>query len=233
MRSLSLQRSYSNVSKLDYFLRAAILAMLLVVPCLGDASASTFEPNTTYQLCFTPGDNCTQYIVNAIDNAKQSILVQAYSFTSRPIGRALLDAKDRGVTVKVILDKSQYRESGYSSAKFFQNHNVPVWIDNNVVIAHNKVMIIDGRVVITGSFNFTRAAQQDNAENSLIITNPELARRYMQNWNNRMQASQALTASTNYYDKRSYNSHRNYRNREQYQYQKTLWYQLQQLLNVR
>jgi phosphatidylserine/phosphatidylglycerophosphate/cardiolipin synthase-like enzyme len=238
MNRTALEISNTLKRTLHYYLSAGIISIIaLFSPCLADAN--TLAPNTTYQVCFTPGGNCTQNIVNAINDAKQSILVQAYSFTSRPIGRALLDAKDRGVSIKIILDKSQYRENGYSSAKFFQHHGIPVWLDNNVAIAHNKVIIIDNRVVITGSFNFTRAAQQDNAENSLIIANPDLAKLYTQNWNNRMQASQVLTPSSDYYYEKksnhygSYNNRRNYRDREQYQYQKTLWYQLKQLLNSR
>jgi hypothetical protein len=97
-------------------------------------------------------------------DAKRTILVQAYSFTSAPIAKALLDAHTRGVQVQVILDTSQRNEK-YSSADFLANQGVPTTIDANHAISHNKVMIIDGETVITGSFNFTKAAQEKNAEN--------------------------------------------------------------------
>ena len=97
-----------------------------------------------------------------------TILVQAYSLTSAPIAKALLDAHKRGVQVQVILDKSQRTEK-YSSADFLANQGVPTMIDASHAIAHNKVMIIDSETVITGSFNFTKAAQEKNAENVLII----------------------------------------------------------------
>jgi phosphatidylserine/phosphatidylglycerophosphate/cardiolipin synthase-like enzyme len=87
-----------------------------------------------------------------------------YSFTSPAIAKALADAKARGVNVEVILDKSQWTEK-YSGATYLANHKIPVLIDDKHAIAHNKVMIIDGNTVITGSFNFTKAAEEKNAEN--------------------------------------------------------------------
>lgn len=117
---------------------------------LGDA------PNV--RVCFTPGEDYTSQIVNVLDHAKSSILVQAYSFTSAPIARALVNANRRGVKVKIILDKSQWRSNKYSSSTFFGHEGLPVWIDYRPAIAHNKVMIIDNRIVLGGSFNYTRAA---------------------------------------------------------------------------
>jgi phosphatidylserine/phosphatidylglycerophosphate/cardiolipin synthase-like enzyme len=120
-------------------------------------------------------------LVQVLSNAKRTILVQAYNFTSAPIAKALLDAHKRGVRVQVILDKSQPTEK-YSSADFLANQGVPTLIDAEHAIAHNKIMIIDGETVLTGSFNFTKAAQEKNAENLLIIRDPALAAQYIQNW---------------------------------------------------
>jgi phosphatidylserine/phosphatidylglycerophosphate/cardiolipin synthase-like enzyme len=83
--------------------------------------------------------------------------------------------------VEVILDKSQ-RTDQYSSATFFHNSGIPVKIDAVHALAHNKVMIIDGEIVITGSFNFTKAAEEKNAENLLVIRDKKLAERYIKNW---------------------------------------------------
>ena len=131
---------------------------------------------------FSPNGGCTQAVVDQLNGAKQQVLVQAYSFTSTPIARALVDAKRRGVDVEVILDKSQ-RSERYSSATFLANEGVPTYIDHAHKIAHNKVMVIDGQTVITGSFNFTKSAEEGNAENLLVINNaPQLAQKYAQNW---------------------------------------------------
>lgn len=131
---------------------------------------------------FSPKGGCTQAVVDQLNGAKKQVLVQAYSFTSAPIARALVDAKHRGVDVQVILDKSQ-RGERYSSATFLANNGVPTYIDPAHKIAHNKVMVIDGQTVITGSFNFTKSAEEGNAENLLVINNaPQLAQRYALNW---------------------------------------------------
>ena len=80
-----------------------------------------------------------------------------------------------------ILDKSQKTEK-YSEADFLVNMGIPVQIDAKHAIAHNKIMVIDGQTVITGSFNFTKAAEENNAENLLVIRSPELAAKYTANW---------------------------------------------------
>jgi phosphatidylserine/phosphatidylglycerophosphate/cardiolipin synthase-like enzyme len=155
---------------------------------LASSPGTTTTPSAV-TVCFTPGENCTGTIVQALGEAKRTIQAQAYSFTSAPIAKALLDAHKRGVKVQVILDKSQ-RSDKYSSADFLANQGVPVVIDANHAIAHNKVIIIDGEVVLTGSFNFTKAAQERNAENLLMIRDPALAAQYTQNWEAHRQHSQ-------------------------------------------
>lgn len=152
------------------------------------ALATTFIEGATYMVCFTPGKNCTNEIVKTLQQAKKVVRVQAYSFTSAPIAKALVEAKRRGIDVKVILDKSQ-QKARYSSATFLYNQGIPVWIDYKPAIAHNKVMVIDNQFVITGSFNFTKAAQTKNAENVLIINDHRLAKAYTDNWANRLQQS--------------------------------------------
>jgi len=139
--------------------------------------------------CFTPGEDCTGLIVQQINNARSSVLVQAYSFTSEPIIAALSQAKQRGLDVRAILDKSNEQDR-YSAATFLTNHGIAVLIDDKPAIAHNKVMVLDGVDVITGSFNFTKAAQERNAENVLVIKQePQLARAYTDNWKRRAAAS--------------------------------------------
>ena len=157
------------------------------VPLAPSPSVTTTPSAVT--ACFTPGENCTGAIVHALGGATRTILAQAYSFTSAPIAKALLDAHKRGVQVQVILDKSQ-RSEKYSSADFLANQGVPVMIDANHAIAHNKVIVIDGETVLTGSFNFTKAAQDRNAENLLIIRDPTLAAQYTKNWDAHRQHSQ-------------------------------------------
>lgn len=135
----------------------------------------------TLDVYFSPRGGATFAIRQALDNAKSSVFVQAYSFTSAPIAEALVKAHRRGVNVQVLLDKSQKTEK-YSSADFLVNAGIPTKIDAAHAIAHNKVMIIDKEIVITGSFNFSKAAEESNAENLLVVRDKELASRYIENW---------------------------------------------------
>ena len=132
-------------------------------------------------VCFSPSGNCTNAIIEQINNAKSEILVQAYSFTSAPIAKALLSAHKRGVKIVAVLDKSN-KTAKYSSATFLFNAGIPVFIDSAHAIAHNKIIILDRETVITGSFNFTKAAEEKNAENVLILKSKDLAKEYLKNW---------------------------------------------------
>ena len=138
-------------------------------------------PQAHIRVYFTPGDSAEAAIVEQLLGAKDSILVQAYSFTNPAIAAALVSAQQRGVRVVVLLDKSQ-RSQRSSAADFTSQSGVETFIDDRHAIAHNKIMIIDGQVVITGSYNFTRAAEKSNAENMVIIESPTIATKYLQNW---------------------------------------------------
>lgn len=126
----------------------------------------------------SPKGGCTEAVVKEVQKARKEVLMQAYSFTSKPIAEALIEAKKRGVHVEVLLDKSNEHET-YTELGFLKEHSITPSIDAQHAIAHNKVMIIDRKVVITGSFNFTHQAEIENAENLLIIKgHPELANSY-------------------------------------------------------
>ena len=165
-----------------YISIAVILFVILLIALQPGYAIDLTLNNTPAQVCFSPNGGCTETIVNQIEAAKSEILVQAYSFTSAPIAKALISAHKRGVKVEAILDKSQKSER-YTSATFLKNAGVPTYIDDKHAIAHNKIMIIDQETVITGSFNFTKAAEEKNAENLLVIRSKELAKIYMENWN--------------------------------------------------
>jgi phosphatidylserine/phosphatidylglycerophosphate/cardiolipin synthase-like enzyme len=151
-------------------IRWSIVALSLIAT----ASAET-------EVYFAPGDTPTAVVVRELGQARSNVLVQAYSFTSAPIAKTLVDAHRRGVKVIVLLDKSQ-RSEKYSSADFLVNAGVPTFIDAKHAIAHNKIMVIDSRKILTGSFNFTKAAEEKNAENLVVLDDAKLAFRYTTNW---------------------------------------------------
>ena len=162
-----------------------LLTVVLILLSFQISQAGKTNPTPTatqMQVYFSPNGGCTEAVVKTLDQAKISVLIQAYSFTSAPIAKAVVDAHKRGVHTEVILDKSQ-RSEKYSSADFLAHAGIKVLIDDKHKIAHNKIMVIDSNTVITGSFNFTKAAEEGNAENLLIIRSVDLAAKYTDNRN--------------------------------------------------
>jgi phosphatidylserine/phosphatidylglycerophosphate/cardiolipin synthase-like enzyme len=188
------------------YLTIALMAVLIIsVSVFAYVSKNSVPPaisfphnipfTGTIEVGFSPHGGITQMIVNELNSAKKSIEVQAYSFTSAEIAKALMDANKRGVNVRIILNKSQQTEK-YSSATFVANAGIPVHIDRAFQIAHSKIMIVDKADVITGSFNFTKSAEQNNAENCLILRgNRRLVDIYEENWNWRWNETERLIKS--------------------------------------
>lgn len=151
-----------------------------------------FAAGATHTLCFVPdGASCEAMLIDAIRNTRSNLLIQAYSFTSPTIAEALVQAHKRGVDVRVIVDRSQEGEK-YTSATFLKHAGIVVGVDYTPAIAHNKVMIFDQQAVFTGSFNFTRSAQQRNTENGIIIRGDAfIVKSYTDNWTARFNKSKA------------------------------------------
>jgi phosphatidylserine/phosphatidylglycerophosphate/cardiolipin synthase-like enzyme len=153
----------------------------------GAAAREAKPPSkATLEALFTPGDPIDTRLVALIDSAKREVLVQAFSFTSKKIARALTAAHRRGVRVEILADRAQTLELAGSAVPGLARDGVPVWLDANFIAAHNKVIIVDAdapaATLVTGSYNFTSAAQFRNAENVLIVRNyPALAVQYREN----------------------------------------------------
>jgi phosphatidylserine/phosphatidylglycerophosphate/cardiolipin synthase-like enzyme len=145
------------------------------------AGATLAAENSPVEVYFSPKGGCTDAILKEIKAAQTSVLVQAYWFTSESTAKALVAAHKRGVKVEVILDRSR-TEIENEQADYIVHNDVPTFIDDKHTTAHNKVMIIDGRIVITGSFNFTDQAEEENAENLLILRDQALADKFTANW---------------------------------------------------
>ena len=174
---------------------AAAGALAIVVFAAGASAVADSPPATGARLAatgsietaFTPGDRIDNLIIAAIAAAKREVLVNAYSFTQRRISGALIAARKRGVSVQVIADSQQAATLPQNVLLELVKGGVDVWLDSNYQAAHNKVVIVDAdtanATTITGSYNFTVAAQWHNAENIVILRdNREVARAYRDNW---------------------------------------------------
>lgn len=165
------------------------VSLLLFVGCSNTQAINISLNNIPTQIYFSPRGGAADAIVKELGKGKTEILVQAYSFTHKDIANALVDAKKRGLHVEIILDKSNISKN-YSAGDFTSHMGIPTYIDAQHAIAHNKIIIIDGKTVITGSFNFTRAADEKNAENLIILKNKDVATIYMENWEKHKKHSQ-------------------------------------------
>ena len=138
--------------------------------------------------CFTPQEKCLPIILKEISSAKQRIWLQGYAFTSAPIEKALIQARDKGLDVQVILDKSQAKQK-HSRASSLRENRIPVYIDGLQAIAHSKIIIADD-TILTGSYNWTNSAEKRNCENLLVIKNePETLKKYQENFLKRKEKS--------------------------------------------
>jgi phosphatidylserine/phosphatidylglycerophosphate/cardiolipin synthase-like enzyme len=166
---------------------ALCVAALLATPAPALEPPATAEETVSVQIAFSPGEEAARLIVQAVDGARRQVLVQAFSFTHREIAQALIAARGRGIDVRVIADAEQARLLANSVVADLAAAGVPVFLDDEHAAAHSKVMIIDAAdasaVVITGSYNFTFAAQYRNAENLLLLRGgPRTTRAYVDNW---------------------------------------------------
>lgn len=158
-----------------------LILTLICALCLTAAQAITM------QVCFTPGQDCQGMIAKEIVKAHHSVYVQAYHLTNKAIINALCKARKNGAIVTIVVDKQAKREALRLIEQGFS-----VLIDYKPRIAHNKVMIIDDKTVITGSFNFTNAAQKSNAENVIIIEDSKIAGLYEDNFFKRERLSSGV-----------------------------------------
>jgi phosphatidylserine/phosphatidylglycerophosphate/cardiolipin synthase-like enzyme len=155
------------------------------------------------EVCFSPplpgGCDPIRAIEDVVRTARKSILIQAYEITPGPLVTALVEAHRRGVDVRAIVDYKQLSDRRNRDDAFAVEHlgaaGIPVLVDRPPGLMHDKVMIIDGEVVVTGSFNYTYSAEHRNVENLLVIRDPALAAQYVQHWQSRAIESRPLRVS--------------------------------------
>lgn len=130
------------------------------------------------QACFSPQGKCSIHIVREIQNARRELLVAVYAFTSGDLAGALVQAKKRGLMVQVIIDREFDSRNDKSQGKFLEVQRIPVrrlsgakppHSVKEVGLMHQKFAVIDRRIVFTGSYNWTQAADTFNDENLLVF----------------------------------------------------------------
>jgi phosphatidylserine/phosphatidylglycerophosphate/cardiolipin synthase-like enzyme len=170
--------------KASRFAVAAGLALSACAACAAEPAPHREPPaGARVEAYFTPGDDVAKVIAQRIDAARHTVQVQAYLFTSRRIATALANAARRGVDVELVADAKQHEAGGLPVLGQLERAGVRIWLQGDYAAFHNKVVLVDAAsaspVVITGSYNFTQAAQEKNAENVVVISaSAEVAARF-------------------------------------------------------
>lgn len=136
-------------------------------------------PSTTLINAFSPREPVETQIINLVAQAEQQIEFLAFSFTSDPLGDTMLERAAAGVALRGVFER---RNAGGLGSEYGRMHaaGLDVHLDGNCYTMHHKVIIIDRRIVVTGSYNYSVRAEQTNDENTLIIIDPELAAVYLE-----------------------------------------------------
>jgi phosphatidylserine/phosphatidylglycerophosphate/cardiolipin synthase-like enzyme len=168
--------------------RALSLAVLLACGAPAALVHAKAAPDLAQvEAAFTPGDDVSRLIVERIARSRKSVQMQAYLFTDRKLANALLAARKRGVAVEVIGDAAQHETGGLPWLGALERAGAKIFLNASHAASHNKIVIVDGgaaaATVITGSYNFTQAAQSKNAENVVVISgNRTVTDRFVNNF---------------------------------------------------
>jgi phosphatidylserine/phosphatidylglycerophosphate/cardiolipin synthase-like enzyme len=162
------------------------LALLLLITA-GSASAAP-----SVEVGFSPEGSAQKLVLNTINAAHSSIQMIAYAFQAKDIAAALDAAKQRGVRVQVVIDKRRNRgKTSQDVMRDISSHGVELRIDGHYHIQHDKMMVVDGSTLETGSFNYARSAEYDNSENVLVIKNmPKIVSQYQEHFASRWAISE-------------------------------------------
>jgi phosphatidylserine/phosphatidylglycerophosphate/cardiolipin synthase-like enzyme len=133
-------------------------------------------------VCFSRVEQCDNLLINLISQARKSVYVAIYSFTRDSLARALIDAKKRGVEVKVVIEEENAYGQG-SDYQMLKDAGIDIRLDGNPALMHHKFMIVDGELVVTGSYNWSTAAEDRNDENFVVIRDKEVVDRFTQEFN--------------------------------------------------
>ncbi len=131
--------------------------------------------------CFSPKGNCGAWLLYHLQRAQKSLDIAIYSFTHRKIAHLLVKLHNKGVKIRVITDKASFTGRNHH-ARFLSRKGIPVYIWMKHGKMHNKYVIIDRKILITGSFNWSRSAEKRNAENLVLLEDPSFLRAFQANF---------------------------------------------------
>ncbi|MBN1622116.1 MAG: DUF1669 domain-containing protein [Endomicrobiales bacterium] len=173
------------MKKIVLALIAAAVCLIGTDPPAGKRASWGQSLYAETQVLFSPRGGVQKKILEHIEGSFQSIDVMCFRFTSRPLAKAIVKAHEKGVRVRIILDKSQQVDSKYSKYKYMKEKGVDIRLVSGIDhgIMHNKAAIFDDRIVLTGSYNWTTSAEKYNCENAVFSDDPGLVFEFKKEFN--------------------------------------------------
>jgi phosphatidylserine/phosphatidylglycerophosphate/cardiolipin synthase-like enzyme len=172
------------------WLRIAISCSVVLLPF------TAVRPEMVVQACFSPQTKCSLHIIREIDKAQKEVLIAVYAFTSHDLARAVAQANKRGVLVQIVLDREFDATNERSQGRFLEGQRISLKRisgtrsmvrETETGLMHQKFSVIDRKIVLTGSYNWTQAADSFNDENLLLFRDAaplaeEYRRVFLQLW---------------------------------------------------
>jgi len=168
------RRAWRNIST-SIFLFIAVIAGCLFAEEIGAPAPAKIHKSGNISICFSPNGNCVNEILELIQSSKKTIDAAIFSFTSLELSRALVEAKNRGVKIRVISDNAQ-ADDKYSKYQYLKDSGIPARIDGSKGSMHDKFAVIDNKILITGSYNWSQSAETRNFENVVVIEDEKIAK---------------------------------------------------------
>ncbi len=161
-----------------------------------DSPANTPYPQVTLdgittEVYFAPEDHPLTHLMPLLEKAQESIYFMAFNLTDDDLARLLIAKAQQGVKVAGVFDERQAKTSTGNEYLRLKQAGLPVFLDANPYAMHHKVFIIDQRVVVFGSYNFTHSAETRNDENLVIAHDPLLASQFLEEFHRVYDAASA------------------------------------------
>lgn len=169
------------------FLISSLLFSLLISSVSYAATEIDHPQVERIEVGFSPEGDAEAIIIKVINSAQHNIKLMAYSFTSKPVVKALIAAHHRGVDISIVADSSNIKnKSGEAALSTLVTAGVAVKTVDAYRIMHDKVILVDDKTMELGSFNYTKSAATVNSENAMVIWNaPEVVKPYLSHWQSR------------------------------------------------
>lgn len=166
-------------------IKKIITSFVFSVAALGTFNA--YAQASDISVGFSPEGSASELVLSTINSAQKEIRMMAYSFTDPSVVKSLMNAKKKGIDIKLVVDEKGNKNASSTAAKnLIVGAGIPLRTNSTYPIQHDKVIIVDRKTVETGSYNYSKAASNRNSENVIVIrNNTEVASQYLDHWNSR------------------------------------------------